>query len=67
MNGFKQHDMWNPETNSHIFTLMYEFYKHTNVGGKWLYVVMKYADDAFVITAYLTDRPKTGEQLWSKK
>ena len=45
--------------------LFYEFYAQTRVGGKWLCVVVKYLeDDAFVVTAYLTDRPKQGEDLW---
>jgi hypothetical protein len=45
--------------------LFYEFYAHTMVGGKWLCVVVKYDDDdAFVVTAYLTDKPKPGEDLW---
>jgi len=48
--------------------LFYEFYAETIVGGKWLCVVVKYLkDDAFVVTAYLTDKPKTGENLWPKK
>jgi hypothetical protein len=47
--------------------LFYEFYAQTLVGGKWLCVVVKYLDDdAFVVTAYLTDKPKTGEILWPK-
>jgi hypothetical protein len=34
-------------------------------GGKWLCVVVKcLQDDAFVVTAYLTDKPKAGENLW---
>lgn len=45
--------------------LFYEFYAQTIVGGKWLCVVVKcLQDDAFVVTAYLTDKPKTGEDLW---
>jgi hypothetical protein len=45
--------------------LFYAFYPETIVGGKWLCVVVKYASsDAFVITAYLTDKPKPGEPLW---
>jgi hypothetical protein len=45
--------------------LYYEFYAQTVVGGKWLCIVVKYLEtDAFVITAYLTDKPKTGEDLW---
>ena len=45
--------------------LFYEFYARTMVGDKWLCVVVKYAEnDAFVVTAYLTDKPKAGEDLW---
>src|SRR5579863_10445848 len=45
--------------------LFYEFQPQTLVGGKWLCVVVKYTDvDAFVVTAYLTDKPKFGEDLW---
>ena len=48
--------------------LFYEFYAQTIVGGKWLCVVVKYAEnDAFVVTAYLTDKPKPGEDLWPIK
>jgi hypothetical protein len=48
--------------------LFYESYAETIVGGKWLCVVVKYAEnDAFVVTAYLTDKPKAGEDLWPKK
>jgi hypothetical protein len=45
--------------------LFYAFYRETLVGGKWLCVVVKYEEaDAFVVTAYLTNRPKAGEDLW---
>lgn len=45
--------------------LFYEFYAQTIAGGKWLCVVVTcLEDDAFVVTAYLTDKPKTGEDLW---
>ena len=45
--------------------LFYVFHEKTLMGGKWLCVVVKYGeDDAFVVTAYLTDRPKEGEELW---
>jgi hypothetical protein len=45
--------------------LFYAFYPETIVGGNWLCVVVTYASsDAFVITAYLTDKPKLGESLW---
>jgi hypothetical protein len=48
--------------------LFYEFYTQTMVGGKWLCVVVKYVEnDAFVVTAYLTDKPKPGEDLWPIK
>ena len=48
--------------------LFYEFYARTIVDGKWLCVVVKYGEsDAFVVTAYLTDKPKAGEELWPKK
>ena len=48
--------------------LFYEFYSQTTIGGKWLCVVVKYlADDAFVITAYLTDKLKAGERVWPIK
>lgn len=48
--------------------LFYEFYAQTLVGDKWLCVVVKYAEsDAFMITAYLTDKPKAGEDLWPIK
>lgn len=39
----------------------------TQVGDKWLCVVVKHLEnDAFVVTAYLTDKPKTGEIVWQK-
>lgn len=45
--------------------LHYRFYIGTKVGDKWLCVVVKYAEwDAFVLTAYLTDKPKRGERIW---
>jgi len=48
--------------------LFYEFYALTIVGGKWLCVVVQYEEnDAFVVTAYLTDKPKAGEDLWPTK
>ena len=48
--------------------LFYEFYAQTRVGGKWLCVVVKYLpDDAFVVTAYLTETIKAGETLWPRK
>jgi len=53
--------------SDHGVRLFYEFYAQTIVGGKWLCVVVKYLpEDAFVITAYLTDQLKGGETLWPK-
>jgi hypothetical protein len=38
------------------------------VGGKYLCVVVKVREvDAFVVTAYLTDRVKKGNLLWPKE
>jgi len=46
--------------------LYYRSYSDTPVGAKLLCVVVKMVDtDAFVVTAYLTDRLKRGEILWS--
>ena len=49
-------------------SLFYRFYPQTVLGSKWLCVVVKYAEkDAYVVTAYLTDQPKAGEELWPTK
>ena len=48
--------------------LYYRFYHRTIVGGKHLCVVVKVRqDDAFVVTAYLTDRIKEGTVLWPRE
>jgi hypothetical protein len=45
--------------------LYYRFYLGTRVGDKWMCVVVKVAaEDAFILTAYLTDRIKRGRQIW---
>jgi hypothetical protein len=45
--------------------LYYRYYEQTMVGAKWLCVVVKQLDDdAFIITAYLTDKVKQGVDLW---
>jgi hypothetical protein len=45
--------------------LYYRFYRDTVVGAKHLCVVVKISDeDAFVLTAYLTDSIKRGWRLW---
>ncbi len=46
--------------------LYYRFYSGTPVGDKFVCVVVKAKlGDAFVLTAYLTDKPKKGTVLWS--
>jgi hypothetical protein len=48
--------------------LLYRFKRETKVGDKWLCVVVKYEhDDAFVVTAYLTDKVKRGQHLWPRE
>ena len=43
-------------------------YDNTRIGNKWLCVVVKYVnDDAFIVTAYLTNQPKPGDDLWPIK
>ncbi len=45
--------------------LYYRYYYGTKIGDKWLCVVVKYSQaDAFILTAYLTDKPKKGKPLW---
>jgi hypothetical protein len=45
--------------------LYYRFYEGTLVGDKHLCVVVKISpQDAFVLTAYLTNKIKRGKQLW---
>jgi hypothetical protein len=48
--------------------LYYRYYRRTQVGDKYLFIVVKTTDrDSFVVTAYLTDKPKKGTKLWSEK
>ena len=45
--------------------LYYRFLLDTLVGDKWLCVVVKSLSNMnFVLTAYVTDRPKQGKLLW---
>lgn len=47
--------------------LYYRYYFGTIVGDKHLCVVVKTSlDDAFVLTAYLTDKIKQGRTLWPR-
>ncbi len=64
----RQPQLVRPSRSDAGVRLFYEFYTQTIVGGKWLCVVVKYEEnDAFVVTAYLTDNPKAGEDLWPTK
>lgn len=57
-----------PSRSDSDVQLFYNFYSEAMVGGKWLCVVVKYAvADGFVVTAYLTNKPKAGEDLWPTK
>lgn len=48
--------------------LYYRFYADTPVGDKHLCVVVKVKqEDAFVLTAYLTDTIKKGGVIWPRK
>ena len=49
--------------------LYYKWVENTIVGAKWLCVVVRAYDDgdAYVRTAYVTNRPKRGEELWRKE
>jgi hypothetical protein len=48
--------------------LYYRILHETRVGAKWCCMVVKYkVDDAFILTAYLTDKPKKGVQRWPLK
>jgi hypothetical protein len=45
--------------------LFYRFYTQLVIGDKWLCIVVKYLpNDAFIVTAYFTDKPKKGDDLW---
>ena len=48
--------------------LFHRFYSGTTVGDKHLCVVVKYPQkgNALIITAYFTDKVKTGGVLWKR-
>jgi molybdopterin synthase catalytic subunit len=47
--------------------LYYRHYAGTRVGDKYLcVVVMVRQTDAFILTAYLTDKPKKGAPIWPR-
>ena len=48
-------------------TLSYRMYRGTRIGDKWLCIVVKHiGEDAFVLTAYPTDKLKEGTLIWKK-
>lgn len=48
--------------------LYYRFYIGTQVGDKYLCVIVKVREaDAFILTAYLTDTIKKGDIVWPRK
>jgi hypothetical protein len=48
--------------------LYYRFYVGTGVGNKHLCVVVRVQDtEAFILTAYLTDRVKKGRVPWPRE
>jgi len=50
-----------------IVRLFHRFYKGLAIGDKYLCVVVKYLEvDIFIVTAYFTDKVKTGGVLWTK-
>lgn len=54
----------NIDNDVEIFT---RFYITKSFGGKYLCVVVKYlSNDAFIITAYITNKLPKGETVWQK-
>ena len=48
--------------------LYHRLYETATVGAKHLCAVVKWRDgDAFLVTAYFTDRPKRGAVLWTNR
>jgi hypothetical protein len=48
--------------------LYYRWYMATKVGDKYLCVVVKQLEeDAFVVTSYVTDSIKRGDELWARR
>jgi hypothetical protein len=73
MEGALEETLLHPERVVQSFSdpearLYYRLYFGTLVGDKHLCVVVKLAaGDAFVLTAYLTDRVKKGVPLWPRE
>jgi hypothetical protein len=48
--------------------LYYRRYTNTAIGDKWVCVVVKFLEnDAFISTAYGTNKIKQGELIWRKE
>ena len=48
--------------------LYYRWFWHTIVGAKYIRVVVKLFDqDAFVLTAHVTDNIRRGERVWIRE
>ena len=49
--------------------LYFRWFEATDTGAKWVRVVVKFLDDgdAFVLTAFVRERPDSGEILWRKQ
>ena len=49
--------------------LYYKWFETIVVGNKWMCVIVEFlsGNDAFVRTAYVTDRLKRGEELWRRE
>jgi hypothetical protein len=53
----------NPNTGR----LYYRWYTNTALGNKWVLVIVKFlAHDAFISTAYVTNRIRPGGLIWRK-
>jgi molybdopterin synthase catalytic subunit len=62
-----QPDMVIQSRSDESIRLFHRFYKQLAIGEKYLCVVVKYAENsAFIITAYFTDKVKSGEIIWKK-
>lgn len=47
--------------------LHFRYYRATMVGNKWLSVVVKYLEnDAFIVTAFLTNKLHKGDVVWQR-
>jgi hypothetical protein len=47
--------------------LHFRYYRATIVGDKWLSVVVKYHEqDAFIVTAFLTNKLHKGDVVWQR-